>query len=122
VATNNKLELDFAKFLERCADIVAYAKIYPAVGFKIDYIDDGGEIRDYYPDFLVKVSDAEIYVVETKGREDLDDLAKAKRARQWCEDVNAAQGGLAFKFLYVKQEDYENYKPANFAQLIALAG
>jgi len=122
VATNNKLELDFAKFLERCADVVAYAKIYPAVGFKIDYIDDGGEIRDYYPDFLVKVSDAEIYVVETKGREDLDDLAKAKRARQWCEDVNAAQDELAFKFLYVKQEDYENYKPANFAQLIALAG
>ena len=39
-------------------------------------------LRDYYPDFFVKVSSTEVYIVETKGREDLDVPPKMARLKQ----------------------------------------
>ena len=77
------LELRFAQFLERVPDVVSYAKNYTQVNFKIDYIDAIGNIANYIPDFLVKVSDTKTFVVETKGLEDLDDPLKIKRLKQW---------------------------------------
>ena len=118
IVGDSHFELQFASFLEECDDIISYAKNYFAVHFKIDYKDADGNIRDYYPDFFVKVSDKEIYIVETKGREDLDDVEKIKRLYQWCEDINAVQSKVKYTALYVKQEDYEKYKPQNFTQLI----
>ena len=52
------LELLFASFLEKCPDVVAYAKNYFAVHFSIDYVNDDGNISAYYPDFIVKTSDS----------------------------------------------------------------
>jgi len=43
-----------------------------AVGFKLDYVNADGDISYYCPDFLVKVADREMFVIETKGQEDLD--------------------------------------------------
>jgi type III restriction enzyme len=117
IVGDSHFELQFANFLEECDDIISYAKNYFAVHFKIDYKDASGEIRDYYPDFFVKVSFNEIYIIETKGREDLDDIEKIKRLYQWCEDINSAQK-IKFVALYVKQEDYEKYKPKNFRELV----
>jgi len=118
IVGDSHFELQFANFLEECEDIISYAKNYFAVHFKIDYKNADGDIKDYYPDFFVKVSEKEIYIVETKGREDLDDVEKIKRLYQWCEDINSVQGKVKFKALYVKQEDYERYTPSNFTQLI----
>jgi type III restriction enzyme len=117
IVGDSHFELQFANFLEECDDIISYAKNYFAVHFKIDYKDASGEIRDYYPDFFVKVSFNEIYIIETKGREDLDDIEKIKRLYQWCEDINSAQK-IKFVALYVKQEDYEKYKPKNLRELV----
>ena len=69
---DSELELRFAAFLEDCDDVVSYAKNYLAVHFKLDYVNADGDISNYYPDFLVKLSDKRIVVVETKGQEDLD--------------------------------------------------
>jgi len=118
IVGDSHFELQFASFLEDCEDIVSYAKNYFAVHFKIDYKDADGNIRDYYPDFFVKVSEKEIYIVETKGREDLDDIEKIKRLFQWCEDINQIQKDVKFVALYVKQEDYEKYTPKNFGELV----
>ena len=79
IVGDSHLELLFASFLDECEDIISYAKNYFAVHFRIDYRNADGSISDYYPDFLVKVSEKEIYIVETKGREDLDDVEKIKR-------------------------------------------
>jgi type III restriction enzyme len=117
IVGDSHFELQFANFLEECDDIISYAKNYFAVHFKIDYKDASGEIRDYYPDFFVKVSFNEIYIIETKGREDLDDIEKIKRLYQWCEDINSVQK-IKFVALYVKQEDYEKYKPKNLRELV----
>ena len=120
VIGDSHFELQFAIFLEDCDDIISYAKNYRSIHFKIDYQNASGEIKDYYPDFLVKASEKQIYIVETKGREDLDDIKKIERLYQWCNDINEIQEKVKFIGLYVKQEEYEKYKPSNFSQLVSL--
>jgi hypothetical protein len=39
----------------------------------------------YYPDFFVKVDDKQVYIIETKGREDEDDKIKFERLQKWCD-------------------------------------
>ena len=85
---DSRLELLFARFLEDSDDVMAYAKNYLAVHFKLDYVNADGDISNYYPDFLVKVSHKKVFVVETKGQEDLDVPLKMQRLKQWCEDIN----------------------------------
>lgn len=50
--------------------------------FKIDYKNADRIIANYYPDFFVKIDEKTVYVVETKGREDLDDSLKIRRLAQ----------------------------------------
>ena len=80
---DSNFELEFATFLDRCAgEIVSFAKNYLAVGFKLDYVTASGDISNYYPDFFVKVSSQEVYIIETKGLQDLDVPPKMARLRQ----------------------------------------
>jgi type III restriction enzyme len=88
------------------------------VHFKLDYVNADGDISNYYPDFFVKVSDTEIFIVETKGQEDLDVPLKMQRLRQWCEDINHAQSNVKYNFVYVDMESFEKYKPATFKSLV----
>lgn len=115
---DSHLELLFAAFLEGCDDVISYSKNYLAVGFKLDYVNADGDISNYYPDFVVKVTDRETFIVETKGQEDLDVPLKMQRLRQWCEDINRAQPDKTFDFVYVDQESFERYKPTKFRQLV----
>jgi len=110
--------LKFARFLENCDDVASYAKNYLAVHFKLDYVTSNGDISNYYPDFLVKLSAKRIVIVETKGQEDLDVPLKMERLRQWCEDINRVQADVEYDFVYVDEESFEKYKPASFRQLI----
>jgi len=110
--------LKFARFLENCDDVASYAKNYLAVHFKLDYVTANGDISNYYPDFLVKLSAKRIVIVETKGQEDLDVPLKMERLRQWCEDINRVQADVEYDFVYVDEESFEKYKPASFRQLI----
>ena len=54
---DSRFELKFADFLEQCSDVVSYAKNYLAVNFKLDYVKADGDISNYYPDFIVKLTD-----------------------------------------------------------------
>jgi len=115
---DNHLELQFANFLEDCGDVVSYAKNYMAVHFKLDYVNADGDISNYYPDFMVKLSDKLIVIAETKGREDLDVPLKMARLRQWCEDINRVQTNVKYDFVYVDEESFEKYKITSFQQLL----
>lgn len=118
IVGDSPFELQFAAFLEKCDDVISHAKIYLAVGYKLDYVNAEGDISTYYPDFLVKVSDREKFVVETKGQEDLDVPLKMQRLKQWCEDINRAQHAKEYDFVYVDQESFDKYKPTSFRQLV----
>ncbi len=115
---DSDLELEFASFLENCDDVISYVKNYMAVNFRIDYVNNDGDISNYYPDFIVKRSDTEVFVVETKGQEDLDVPLKMARLRQWCEDTNQSEEKVVFDFVFVDAENFEKYRPVNFAQLV----
>ncbi|NLH57670.1 MAG: DEAD/DEAH box helicase family protein [Rikenellaceae bacterium] len=114
---DSDFELEFADFLEFADDVISFAKNYYEIHFKIDYRNASGAISSYYPDFFVKTDSKTIYIVETKGREDLDDIEKIKRLKQWCEDASERQKRVAYRMLYVKQEEWDKYKPNSFKQL-----
>ena len=119
IVGDSHLELEFASFLEDCDDIVSYAKNYLAVRFKLDYVNAHGDISNYYPDFLVKVSTDRIYVVETKGQEDLDVPLKMARLKQWCDDINQAQAEVRYDFVFVDEAGFKKYTPTSFAALVS---
>ena len=118
ITGDNQLERDFASFLENCPDVVAFAKNYFGVHFKLDYVDADGDIANYYPDFLVKLTDGRVIVAETKGQVDLDVSPKMHRLSQWCEDVNRAQPDVAYDFVYVDEDGFQTYQPRTFQQLL----
>ena len=122
IVGDSQFELEFADFLERLGDdeVLSFAKNYYEVHFKIDYKNADGTIANYYPDFFVKIDEKTIYIVETKGREDLDDSLKIKRLAQWCDDANARQKKIAYKMLYVKQEEWDKYKPNSWKKLVSV--
>ena len=98
--------------------IISYVKNYLAVHFKIDYVNAKGEISNYYPDFIVKKSKEEIFIIETKGLEDLDVPLKMERLKQWCEDINSAQSDVKYDYVFVDEESFEKFKPKSFEELI----
>jgi type III restriction enzyme len=116
---DSHFELLFAGFLENCDDVISYAKNYMAVSFKLDYVNASGDISNYYPDFMVKLSSKEISIVETKGQVDVDVPLKMARLKQWCEDINRVQSKVKYGFVYVDQAGFEKYKPDTFRKLVA---
>lgn len=118
VIGDSHLELRFARFLDDCDDVVSFAKNYLAVHFNLDYVNADGDISNYYPDFLVKISAHHVYIVETKGLEDLDVPLKMNRLKQWCQDINKAQSKIKFDYVFVDQAGFDKYPPKSFQQLI----
>jgi type III restriction enzyme len=115
-------ELSFAAFLEGAPDVAAFAKNYLAVGFKLDYVKADGDLSTYTPDFIVRTTDDTVWIVETKGREEIDVPQKMRRLRQWCEDATAAsadEDGLAYRFAFVDQRGFERHTPKTLAALAA---
>ena len=116
------LELAFAKFLDDAPDVTAFAKNYLAVGFKVEYVRANGDLSNYIPDFIVKTTDGTVWIVETKGRAELDLPHKMKRLAQWCADATAAstaEEGPAYRFVYVDQEGFKRHLPGSFSDLTA---
>lgn len=118
IVGDSHFELVFASFLEQCPDVAAYAKNYFAVHFKLDYVNASGDIANYYPDFIVRLVDGKMAIVETKGASDLDVPLQMARLKQWCADVNQAQGKEEFSFIFVDQESFEKYQPKRFKDLL----
>lgn len=116
-------ELTFAAFLDRPDNgVQSFAKNYLAVGFRLDYVRSNGELSNYVPDFVVRDTGGTVWIVETKGREELDLPQKMARLRQWCADASAAaeeDGGPVYRSLYVDQAGFEKHTPNTFAELVA---
>ncbi len=89
---DNALEARFARFLDRAADVPAWAKLTMSSRFALEYISKAGALRYYYPDFVMRLADDTCLIVETKGQEDLDVALKDRRARRWCRDASRLSG------------------------------
>ncbi|MBP6926183.1 MAG: DEAD/DEAH box helicase family protein [Candidatus Pacebacteria bacterium] len=123
IVGDSNFELEFSVFLEKCGDIISFAKNFQnkeANALRIEYKNAEGFIATYYPDFFVKIDDKQVYIIETKGREEEDDRIKYERLQKWCVDVNERQTRVIYKALYVQQEEYEKNKANNFSELVRL--
>lgn len=115
----NEFEYAFTKFLDRADDVRAFAKLPEQFGFCIQYTDTLAKIRNYFPDFIVITDDNTKWVIETKGREDIEVRLKDNAAINWC---NAATELTKENWNYIKvpQKEFEQLHPDNFSELIAV--
>ncbi|MDR2458087.1 MAG: hypothetical protein LBD41_06370, partial [Clostridiales Family XIII bacterium] len=122
IVGDSKLELDFATLLERVPDIISYSKNYFALNFKLDYVNAIGNISNYYPDFIVKVNQELIYIIETKGLVDEDVPFQLERLKNWCLDASTIQKKIKYDFLYIDQDNFRKYETRfqKFSDLLEL--
>jgi len=123
IVGDSDFELVFSDFLENCDDVISFAKNFQnkeASALRIEYKNSEGFIATYYPDFFVKNDDKTVYIIETKGREEENDILKFERLQKWCEDVNNRQSRMVYKALYVKQEEWNKDRLKNFDEVIRM--
>lgn len=121
VPCDNNLEVDFAKFLDGAEDVIAFSKIVPKIGFFVEYKDSKGNFHPgYYPDFVV-LTDEQKFIIETKGREDVDVEYKDKRIKIWCQDATNLTGSK-WSFIRIDQKDFEKYRFKSVKELVSALG
>ncbi|MCY7352614.1 MAG: hypothetical protein LH606_18480, partial [Cytophagaceae bacterium] len=115
-ACDNDFELAFARFLARVEEVAAFAKLPESFGFCIQYTDAVANIRNYYPDFVARLTDGSHWLLETKGREYVEVDLKENAALIWCEAATNLTD-VRWQYLKVLQRDFENLQPDSFADL-----
>lgn len=116
VACGNEFERSFAKFLDSADDVAAFAKLPEQFGFCIEYTDALANLRHYYPDFVLRLGSGTHWLVETKGREDIEVKRKDEAAENWC--VNATElAKVQWSYLKVPQKEFEGLHPSTFNEL-----
>lgn len=109
IVGGSHLELRFAAWLDKAKDVHSFAKNTWNVHFFIEYVKSRGGLSHYYPDFIVRTMDGTVYIIETKGLEDLDVFPKWKRLKEWCKDATlTANGRNQYVPLYVSEEDFND--------------
>lgn len=94
-------EAQAAYELDHHSRVAAWAK-NDHLGFEISYVFEGVFHR-YRPDYLVRLVDGLMLVVETKGQDTAKDRAKRRYLEDWCRAVNHHGGfgswatGVCFK-------------------------
>lgn len=106
---DNELEVRFAAFLERCPDVVSFAKLTPEARFSLEYKSSAQRLAYYYPDFVAVASSGRRYVIETKGLVDSDVPLKDQRAGRWAVDASLASN-VKWKYFRVDQSLFDAYE------------
>ncbi|MBN2286038.1 MAG: DEAD/DEAH box helicase family protein [Tissierellales bacterium] len=107
VPCNRAFEEAMTEFLTgRAMDVVAFAKNSGPQCLRIDYLGSGGRLAFYTPDFFVRVKSGNYYLIETKGREDLDVPRKARAAIEWCKSASTKE--CKWEYVYVAQSVFEH--------------
>jgi type III restriction enzyme len=116
VVFDSSWEASEAFELDRNEDVVSWAK-NDHLGFVINYVYRG-VVHKFYPDFLTKLGNGKMLILEVKGRDDqqnktkreyLDEWIKAVdsdgRFGQWCWDVSFRTSDIKDK---IKKHSKEN--------------
>ena len=122
IVWDSEFEVEFAQVLDYIAgkwEIVSFAKNYQQLNIWIDYQDTKNNISHYYPDFFVKHTNGDITIIETKGREEVNDLKKIERLRQFCLEASI-HDSVHYKALYIKQEDFESFAVQTWKEIVSL--
>ncbi len=116
---DNDFEYAFAKFLDKAEDVKALAKLPEQFGFCVQYTDRLANIRNYFPDFIAITRDESKWIIETKGREDIEVGLKDNAAINWCKTASELTGE-SWKYLKVPQKEFDQLHPDSFGDLVAV--
>ena len=116
IVGDSHFELEVAVFLDGCKEIISFLKNSRSTHFHIEYQTADGGIANYYPDFIVKETVQIVWIVETKGREDLDDPRKRDRLTAWCFDASGVDGAISYRPLYITEDRWRSHPPRNFRE------
>jgi type III restriction enzyme len=116
VAADNEFEREFAHFLQDAIDVRAFAKLPQRFGFAIEYTDSATNLRYYEPDFVAVGYDDTQYLLETKGREDIDVAHKDRAALIWCESATLLTG-VAWQYIKVPQTEFTKLQPGELSEV-----
>jgi type III restriction enzyme len=122
VATYNDFESEFAKFLDRCTDILRFAALAEHfTRFRVDYLSPSGAIKFYYPDFVAvqkgKNGKQISWIIETKGQVYEAVAHKEVSIIDWCKKVST-QIGEEWHYIRVDQKVFGDGKFKTFSDLI----
>ena len=69
---------------------------------------------------MARIHDGTVWIVETKGRKELDLPQKLARLKPYCADATTAEEhGPRYDFVFVDRTGFEKHQPNNFAVLAA---
>jgi len=66
------------------------------------------------------LSDGAHYLVETKGREDVDVAHKDRAAQIWCENATLLTS-THWEYIKVPQKEFDKLEPTQFSDLLVFA-
>jgi type III restriction enzyme len=119
VACHNEYERAFAAFLDKADDVISFAKLPEQFGFCIQYTDSLANVRNYFPDFVAKIKDGAHWIIETKGREDINVQLKDEAALNWCGHATRLTGA-SWNYMKVLQKDFEDLHPSEFNEIVCI--
>jgi len=108
-------EKEFMIYLDAQDAVKAFTKVLPRHPLHIPYYNQEGYLRYYLPDFVVQ-GESGMFLVETKGMEEVNVPIKDKEAVRWCENVQKLSG-KRWKYMKVRSQDFENYRTHDFNAL-----
>ena len=108
VPCNRGLEVALTGFADKASDVAAFAKNAGPQCLRIDYLAAGGRLAFYTPDFFVRTTSGDYYLIETKGREDRDVPRKARASIAWCEAASTEK--CSWEYLYVPEGIFERFR------------
>ena len=120
VPCHRHFEREFAEWLDRAADVAAFAKNAGPQALQIDYLDSEGRIAHYIPDFFVRDNNGDYFLVETKGYPDPAVEHKKKAALSWCRSASEASD-VSWTYLFVHQMEWNFSGFRSLAELIPVA-
>ena len=103
--------------MDKAEDLEAFTKLPEQFGFCIQYTDSLANIRNYFPDFIARLIDGSHWLIETKGREDIEVAMKDYAAQNWC-DTATELTGIQWNYIKVLQKDFEKLRPETLEELL----
>lgn len=100
-------EKKLAELLDEADDVAAWIwNDQTGVGYRLQY-SFAGRMSFYYPDFLVRLTNGDLYIIESKGSKRVKDVAKKERAERYAELLRGATGEN-WQYLFLHNDPSEN--------------
>ena len=121
MATYNNFESDFGKFLDKQADVLAFAALAEQfTKFNVSYLKPSGALGLYYPDWVVKQKfgkEIRYWIIETKGQVHDGVTQKDAAIVDWCKRVSEV-GTDKWGYMRVDQSWWNGKTLNSFADVV----